>query len=308
MSGALLAQTDKFLLEILDGPDKGAQFQLTAGDITIGRGENNDVILHDPRCSREHAVLRITSQAILIEDRGSSTGVLVDGQKSSRAFLSNGSKIVIGSTTFLFKKVTKTPSLRETKPYLSPHETPHVPKRKSGVDPNKIRFYGILGVVILIGLFLFSTNTPKKLEVKTPTIDEEIELSKKRQESLIKDQLQSGKASRQYLDAQAAFTRGLRDYREGLYKSAVISFSAAIAIYPEHPTARRYLKLAQLKLDEQVQFLMNEGTRFMEQNKYQHAKASFKNVMILLNDKDNKVYQEALEKHNECVLLLRESF
>jgi hypothetical protein len=29
---------------------------------------------------------------------------------------------------------------------------------------------------------------------------------------------------------------------------------------------------------------------------------------VLINDKENKIYQEALEKHNECVLLLRESF
>lgn len=304
MSALPLASTDKYLLEILDGPDKGAQFQLVAGEIKIGRGENNDVILHDPRCSREHAMLKITSQAVLIEDRGSSTGVSVDGQMSSRAFLSNGSKIVIGSTTLIFKKVVEAnriPSKRET-----PHSLSKGPSK--GTDPKKIRFYAILGIIILVGAFLFTSNPPPPPPVNTPSVEEEIELSKKRQENLIKDQFQSGKASRQYLDAQAAFTKGIRDYREGLYKSAVISFSAAIAIYPEHPTARRYLKLAQLKLDEQIQFLMNEGTRFMEQNKYQHAKASFKNVMVLINDKENKIYQEALEKHNECVLLLRESF
>ena len=302
MSAVPLAVTDKFLLEILDGPDKGAQFQLVAGEITIGRGENNDVILHDPRCSREHAVVKISTQAVLIEDRGSSTGVIVDGQKSSRAFLSNGSKIVIGSTTFLFKKIVDYKPAAPRDPY-----TPSKSSSKSS-DSKKIRFYGIVAVVIIVGLYLFTSNPPPPPPLKTPSIDEEIELSKKRQESLIKDQLQSGKASRQYLDAQAAFTKGLRDFREGLFKSAVISFSATLAIYPEHPTARRYLRLAQLKLDQQVQFLMNEGTRFMEQNKYQHAKASFKNVMVLINDKDNKVYQEALEKHNECVLLLRESF
>jgi pSer/pThr/pTyr-binding forkhead associated (FHA) protein len=305
VSGAPLASVDKYLLEILDGPDKGAQFQLVAGEIKIGRGDSNDVVLHDPRCSREHAVLRITPQAVLIEDRGSSTGVTVDGQKGSRAFLSNGSKIVVGSTTFLFKKVVTPARVPSAKQNYGVQES--APKA-AGVDPKKIRFYGILAVVVIIGLFLFSENEPKKILDKTPSIDEEIELSRKRQEVLMKDQLQNGKASRQYLDAQASYTKGLRDYREGLYKSAVSSFSAALAIYPEHPTARRYLRLAQLKMDEQVQFLMQEGARFMEQNKYQHAKASYKNVMVVLNDKDNKVYQEALEKYNECVLLLRESF
>ena len=84
--------TGKYLLEILDGPDKGAQFQLVSGEISIGRGDGNDIVLHDPKCSREHALLKITAQAILIEDRGSQGGVSVDGQKSARAFISNGSK------------------------------------------------------------------------------------------------------------------------------------------------------------------------------------------------------------------------
>ncbi|MES2767687.1 MAG: FHA domain-containing protein [Bdellovibrionota bacterium] len=306
MSGAVpLASVDKYLLEILEGPDKGAQFQLVAGEIKIGRGDTNDVVLHDPRCSREHAILKITHDAVLIEDRGSSTGVTVDGQKGSRAFLSNGSKIIIGSTTFLFKKIVNQSRVPTAK---APNYGVQQGSKAKGVDPKKIRFYAILGVVVIIGLFLFSSNEPKKILDKVPNIDEEIELSKKRQEVLMKDQLTSGKASRQYLDAQASYTKGLRDYREGLYKSAVSAFSATLAIYPEHPTARRYLRLAQLKLDEQVQFLMQEGSRFMDQNKYQHAKASYKNVMVLLNDKDNKIYQEALEKHNECVLLLRESF
>ena len=72
MSGAVpQLSVDKYLLEILDGPDKGAQFQLVAGEINIGRGDTNDVVLNDPRCSREHAVLRISPQAVMIEDRGS---------------------------------------------------------------------------------------------------------------------------------------------------------------------------------------------------------------------------------------------
>src|SRR5690606_35444404 len=179
-------------------------------------------------------------------------------------------------------------------------------KRKS--DSGKMRFYAILGTVVLVAVFLLSSNEPKPIIADAPSIDQEIELSKQRQDTLIKEQLKSGNASRQYLDAQASYTKGLRDYREGLYKSAVSSFSAAIAIYPDHPTARRYLRLAQLKLDEQIQFLMQEGTRAMEKNRYQRAKSAFKNAMLLINDPENKVYIEARERYNECVLLLRESF
>lgn len=306
MSSALSQfSPEKYLLEILEGPDKGAQYQLVAGDIKIGRGEHNDVILHDPRCSREHAVIKISSQAIFIEDRGSSTGISVDGQRGSRAFLSNGSKIQIGSTVFVFKRMAnQTPAVTHPAQEVQNYKAPQKPKADNG----KLKFYAILGSVVLVLAVLLSSNDPKPVVVDTPTIDQEIELSKQRQDALIKDQIKSGKASRQYLDAQASYTKGLRDYREGLYKSAVSSFSAAIAIYPEHPTARRYLRLAQLKLDEQIQFLMQEGTRSMEKNRYQQAKSSFKNAMLLINDPENKVYIEARGRYNECVLLLRESF
>lgn len=305
MNGAPLLVIDKYLLEILDGPDKGAQFQLVAGEIKIGRGDANDVVLHDPRCSREHAIIKITPQAILIEDRGSSTGIVVDGQRGTRAFLTNGSKIEIGSTSFIFKRVAtqaKSPTLQNAR-----HDISSLSKPKSKVDSKKVTFYMIFAAIVLIGIYLSTATPPRPLLSTTPSVDDEIELSKKRQDALMKEQIQSGKASRQYLDAQASYTKGLRDYREGLYKSAVVSFSAALAIYPEHMTAKRYLRLSQVKLDEKIQFLMQEGSRFMAQNRYQNAKSSFKNIMILVNDKDNKLYQEALEKYNECVLLLRES-
>ncbi len=308
MSSALSQlSAQKYLLEILEGPDKGAQYQVVSGDIKIGRGDQNDVILHDPRCSREHAVLKITPQAIFIEDRGSSTGLSVDGQKGSRAFLSHGSKIKIGSTVFVFKKVSSgenSPATQQPS-NLSNYNLP--PKDKKSAD-GRLRFYVIVGVVLLGVVLLLNSNSPEPIVPERISIDEEIESSKRRQDLLMKEQMRGGKASRQYLDAQASYTKGLRDYREGLYKSAVSAFSAAVAIYPEHPTARRYLRLAQLKLDEQIQFLMQEGTRAMEKNRYQQAKSAFKNAMLLISDPENKVYIEARERYNECVLLLRESF
>jgi len=301
---------EKFLLEIIDGPDKGAQFQVFAGDIKIGRGETNDIVLNDPRCSREHAVLKISQQTVYIEDLGSQHGIIVDGQKGARAFISNGSKVTVGGTTFLFKRVASKPSPLLNEMTMS-NNTSKVPDFFQSIaqDPKKMRFYIILGGAVIAALLLFSgVNSVKKQVSKPLSTDDEIENSRKRREALMKQQLESGKASRQYLDAQAAYTKGLRDYREGLYKSAVTSFNAALAIYPEHPTARRYLRLAQLKLDEQIQLILQEGNRFMDQGRYQNAKASFYEVMSLVNDPENKIYQEAKEKYNECVVILRESF
>lgn len=231
----------------------------------------------------------------------------MDGEKSTRAFLTNGSSVQIGTTVLTFKRIqsVQTTIYKENKPASSSRRS----KQVSSMDPKKVRFYTILGGFgLIIAFFLMNTNTVKSLKTENLTVEQEIESSQRRQEELTKRQMQDGLASRQFLDAQASYMKGLRDYREGFYKSSVISFSAAISIYPDHKLARRYLRLSQNKLDEQIQVLMSEGNKAMEENKYQLAQSSFKNVMILINETDNKTYLEAREKLNECNLLLRESF
>lgn len=300
---------EKYLIEIVDGPDRGAKFQVLSGQIKIGRGEENDIVLNDPRCSREHAVITISPQAIFIEDLNSQNGITVDGQKSPRSFLTNGSRVSLGSTTLVFKKmIPEGPSLSVVGNNIDGSSTENILASKQK-KKNKIIFYAIIVGVALIAVLLITENQNKNdLKNKAFSVDDEIDNSKKRQEALFKEQLASGKASRQYLDAQASFTKGLRDYREGLFKSAVSAFSATLSIYPEHEAARRYLRLAQLKLDEQVQLTVQEGNRYMDQGLYQNAKASFNQVMILVGDPENKIYQEAREKYNECVLILRGAF
>lgn len=251
------------------------------------------------KCSREHALIRITGPSAIVEDLGSQNGILVDGEKTTKGFLRSGSKIQIGTTVLVFKRIQSVQTTVYKDSFSSPAKKPQ----------NKVIFYGIIAAVILVAALLMNNSSKSdKIVAENLSIDAEIEASKKRQEQLLKSQTQDGLASRQYLDAQASYMKGLRDYREGYYKSAYISFNAAISIYPDHKLARRYLRLAQNKLDEQIQALMNEGNKAMEENKYQLAQSAFRNVMILVGDPESKIYKEAMEKLNESNLLLRESF
>lgn len=259
-------------------------------------------MLSDSKCSREHAIIRIVNGAASVEDLKSQNGILVNGAPAASAFLNSGSKIQIGSTVLEFYIVSQLQSQEST----GPSSLGLSPKKK---NKSKKTFYIILGTVV--ALFLYLLNNPTNdiaEEFKGSSIDEEIESSIQRQEALLKSQNQTGIASRQYLDAHASYMKGLRDYREGYYKSAFVSFNAALAIYPNHQLARRYIRLAQNKLDEQIQLLMNEGNRAMEENKYHIAQSAFKNVLILVGDPQSKIFKEAKEKMNECNLLLRESF
>jgi hypothetical protein len=70
--------------------------------LTIGRGTEADLRINDPGISRRHAQISVTGrgpdQTVVIEDLGSTNGVIVNGQKVARANLSAGTRIEIGST------------------------------------------------------------------------------------------------------------------------------------------------------------------------------------------------------------------
>ncbi len=66
--------------------------------LTIGRSDDNDVIVRDGRVSRKHARIVAEGTAFAVEDLGSSNGTFVDGAPVKRAPLAAGSSIVVGET------------------------------------------------------------------------------------------------------------------------------------------------------------------------------------------------------------------
>ena len=70
-------------------------------DITIGRKEDNSVVLNDQHVSGNHAILSIRNEALVLEDLNSTNGTLVNGKKiSGRVRLNINDEIRIGTTKF----------------------------------------------------------------------------------------------------------------------------------------------------------------------------------------------------------------
>lgn len=73
----------------------------------IGRGAEADIQLTDIGASRQHAELRqVTTEGtthVELHDLGSTNGTLVNGQKVQAATLTDGDRITIGTTTFIFR-------------------------------------------------------------------------------------------------------------------------------------------------------------------------------------------------------------
>ena len=65
-------------------------------DFRIGRGATCDVRIPAQLVSREHALVEIREGSWWIEDLGSTNGIIVDQQRTSRAVLSDGSVVQLG--------------------------------------------------------------------------------------------------------------------------------------------------------------------------------------------------------------------
>jgi len=70
----------------------------------IGRGRDCDIVLADPNVSREHARLRPSGGAWVIEDLGSTNGVRVNGRRlAAPCALSPGDRLELGTSTMAFE-------------------------------------------------------------------------------------------------------------------------------------------------------------------------------------------------------------
>lgn len=83
---------------IISSPDgKRGILELHKPVITIGRGNANDLVLNDSSVSRLHAVVKLTENSVTIADRGSTNGVMLNGERiSDETELKNGDIAVLG--------------------------------------------------------------------------------------------------------------------------------------------------------------------------------------------------------------------
>nr|WP_082978316.1 FHA domain-containing protein [Mycobacterium gordonae] len=80
----------------------------STGAITIGRANDNDIVVSDVLASRQHATLRTTPLGTEIQDR-SVNGTFVNGTRVGSAILSQGDVVTIGNVDLQFSDGTLVP-------------------------------------------------------------------------------------------------------------------------------------------------------------------------------------------------------
>ena len=98
------------LMQVVSGPDEGAEFTVAAGVNYIGRDPAAQVVLADDQVSRRHASITV-AETITISDLNSANGIEVDGVLVNRAILTRASRVRIGGSVLRLAQLSEATSL-----------------------------------------------------------------------------------------------------------------------------------------------------------------------------------------------------
>ncbi|MEM9492697.1 MAG: DUF4388 domain-containing protein, partial [Myxococcota bacterium] len=89
----------RYALRFISGKYQGGEFPLRMNrEIIIGRSSDLDMVLVEDMVSRRHAKITSTASEVYIQDLGSTNGTFVNGEKISRSRLSEGDRILVGTS------------------------------------------------------------------------------------------------------------------------------------------------------------------------------------------------------------------
>ena len=74
----------------------GLEWPLETNPTVVGRGRDADLVLSEGTMSRAHALLGYEDGRVFVQDLGSTNGTMVNGNRETRAFLSDGDELQLG--------------------------------------------------------------------------------------------------------------------------------------------------------------------------------------------------------------------
>jgi Protein of unknown function (DUF3662)/FHA domain len=72
------------------------------GPWSVGRSQENDIVINDPNVSRKHARISRADNGFVVEDLGSTNGTLLDGAPIDRERIEGGDELTFGQSTVHF--------------------------------------------------------------------------------------------------------------------------------------------------------------------------------------------------------------
>jgi pSer/pThr/pTyr-binding forkhead associated (FHA) protein len=302
---------------VLNGAMAGSVRLMKMPAFTIGRSpECEFIIIEDPKCSRRHAEVRWTANGCEIVSVADANPVIVNGREVSAALLNDDDVVAVGNTELRFNSTSVSLARRDESPAATRYTVmprADVPTRPQKIkvkrNPRTLVIYAVVGIAVLYLFTLPSAKKKAELTLRTESqIQADIDAANKMNEAAQNSPNHHVERSITARQAQENFVRGFRDYRKGQFERALDGFQACLALDPSHPLCNRYMRLAQRRFNELVQYNIVLGRRYRDQAQYQACRSAFRNVMVMVKDAAAPAYREAKANYDACNSLSEDRF
>src|SRR3982750_2790477 len=90
-------------LVVVNGPLAGTRYDVSKGDVFVGRDPNAKVHLSDPDVIWRHCQLKSQGGRFMVVDLRSPIGTYVNGMRSAERWLEDRDQIGVGATILMFR-------------------------------------------------------------------------------------------------------------------------------------------------------------------------------------------------------------
>lgn len=307
-------QGEQARLKVVQGPDYGAIYVITGQRITLGRGEENDIMVSDLKASRRHAEFFLTPVGWHVKDLGSANGLLHNGRATRDTPVQTGDTLTFGETTLEFVAAEAGTQLLIAPPRSG---SQLAAERQAFEDQKKrVRSFGVIQggaggaanvggapaksgpkPILLIAaaaglafMFLGEEPEPTKKPAKKSDKGATEDLSK-----YLPGGIQLDPATAR--TAEQFFKAGFREYLAGNYIRARTQFETVLQMAPGHQLATLYLSNCENAIKDEVKFHLEQGKISSDSGKMKESKAHYEAVLrILHRDQSNPHFAEAKDQ------------
>lgn len=289
------------ILLVRDPSGQIRRVPLLSGEMTVGRGADNALVLDqdDQSVSRHHAVITVDGPVVMIADRGSTNGVLVNGVRVERAALKPGDEVRLGKTVLTIEAAAP-------QPVAPPSERggPAASGAKKRALSRTILYLAVLAVlVILVGVMVFSgpdkpappPHTQATARPASPSDAPAVPPPAAPTALPVKDEpatapAKSGQGAPLPADtpnvspeaaekSQDHARQGLFFYNSGRIGPAIAEWEKAVTLDPKNAQAAKWLARAEGELDQLVDKHYREGLTAVKYSRHDEALDHFRFVV-----------------------------
>ncbi|MCB0416417.1 MAG: FHA domain-containing protein [Bdellovibrionaceae bacterium] len=313
-------------LEQVVGPGKGRVFEMVAQSLTIGRSDDNDIVIPSNSVSRNHALVEIQEGGhVTIRDNGSKNGILVNGNLVRESPLANGDIVQVGDFAFRFNNPMAAEPIAAPAAAVAVAPAAEIGLGSIGLGGGKTKIKGppsrrplIYGVAALVigGMYFLQEPDPNapvkeaikaKIEQSAPTSEitkrpylENLDPTKAKDPTVgiggLDDPAKSSAEialekmdfkSDSAKEAEQYFRKGRREYLNHSLQRAIQFFKTALTFDRGHGLAQFYLQLSIAEAEKEASKHFEMGVKYFDSLQYERAIYHFTQVQQMLAHRPN---------------------